>query len=436
MRLLGFERLAEGGVKVKIHVSSPEDIWHLYHLLSVGDQLKTKTRRKVVRETSAGKSASDILTLVITIQVTEPAEYDPVGLVRVKGVNKTETQHIRMNQNHTHEVVYDPPQDVTLIKAQWDDLHEQHLQEACDEDARADTAAILMEPGLCHVCLVNASTCVAKAKIEVAVGKKRKGSTSREDSLARFFQQVLDAAVTHIRLDRVKLILIGSPGGHLREEFLTFVSAQAAKVDAPAAVRAFANAKSRMLLTQVSSGHKQAFNEALADKAVSEQMSQTKWAADAQQWDGFLRTMARTEDFGKCTYGAEPVFAAQAAQAVDTLFLCDETIRKAPTLHRKFFTGLSDDVRQSGGAVTMMAMQHAAGAQLQQMGGVAALLRLPMPQLEEMEVDPNFFNSPDVLAYTQAVRARRTESAGMGSPTTTSDRDSLASGRVPSFGPS
>ena len=49
------------------------------------------------------------------------------------------------------------------------------LDLACDAAQHADLAAVVMQEGIAHVCLVTASMTLVRAKIDVNIPRKRKG---------------------------------------------------------------------------------------------------------------------------------------------------------------------------------------------------------------------------------------------------------------------
>jgi protein pelota len=52
---------------------------------------------------------------------------------------------------------------------------------------------------------------------------------------------------------------------------------------------------------------------------------------------------------------------------------------------RKKYVTLVESVREHGGKVYIFSSMHVSGQQLQQVSGVAAILRYPLPDLEELE---------------------------------------------------
>ena len=57
------------------------------------------------------------------------------------------------------------------------------LEQACDVTQHADLAAIVMQEGLAHVCLITASMTLVRAKIETNIPRKRKGMCAQHDKV-------------------------------------------------------------------------------------------------------------------------------------------------------------------------------------------------------------------------------------------------------------
>lgn len=63
--------------------------------------------------------------------------------------------------------------------------------QACDPTTHADLAAIVMQEGLAHVCLVTSSMTIVRAKIETYIPKKRKGFCSQHDKVSIMYCSTL-----------------------------------------------------------------------------------------------------------------------------------------------------------------------------------------------------------------------------------------------------
>jgi protein pelota len=62
--------------------------------------------------------------------------------IRLKGRNLTECEHIKLGAYHTLEL--EPQRAFSVAKACWDSLDIERLRSACDPQASADLAALLI----------------------------------------------------------------------------------------------------------------------------------------------------------------------------------------------------------------------------------------------------------------------------------------------------
>ena len=56
-------------------------------------------------------------------------------------------------------------------------------EQACDVAQHADLAAVVMQEGLAHVCLVTSSMTLVRAKIDVSIPRKRRGQCAQHDKV-------------------------------------------------------------------------------------------------------------------------------------------------------------------------------------------------------------------------------------------------------------
>ena len=118
--------------------------------------------------------------------------------------------------------------------------------------------------GLANLCLITDSLTIVVQKIEVTIPKKRKGSTTQQQkAFTRFYDQIYQAMLQHFDLNKLKCIIIGSPG-FLKESLHQYIFDQAIKEDR----KPLLESRSKFTLVHCSSGHKMALNEALKVKTA------------------------------------------------------------------------------------------------------------------------------------------------------------------------
>jgi protein pelota len=89
---------------------------------------------------------------------------------------------VKLGQYHSLELALQ--RNFTLTKPHWDSIYLDRIDMACDLKTSAEIAAVVMQPGLANVCLVTTHMTQVRQKIEMAIPRKRVGSTSGHDTVS------------------------------------------------------------------------------------------------------------------------------------------------------------------------------------------------------------------------------------------------------------
>ncbi|XP_064180691.1 protein pelota homolog isoform X2 [Anguilla rostrata] len=356
-----------------------EDMWHTYNLLQVGDSLRASTIRKVQTESSTGSVGSSRVRTTLTVSV-EAIDFDSQACqLRVKGTNIEENQYVKMGAYHTIELELN--RKFTLAKKIWDSVVLDRIEQACDPAQKADVAAVVMQEGLANVVLVTPAMTLLRAKVEVTIPRKRRGSCTQHDkALERFYEAVMQAILRHINFDVVKCILVASPG-FVKDQFISYLFREAVRQDS----KVLLENRPKFMLVHSSSGHKYSLKEILSDPAVTSRLSDTKAAGEVKALEDFYKMLQHEPD--RAFYGLAHVEKANEAMAIDVLLISDELFRHQEVATRSRYVRLVDSVRDNGGTVRIFSSLHVSGEQLNQLSGLAAILRFPIPDLSEPEED-------------------------------------------------
>jgi protein pelota len=353
----------------------PEDMWHAYNLISEGDSVRSTTVRKVQTESSTGSSTSSRVRTMLTISV-ETIDFDTQAcMLRLKGKNIEENQYVKMGAYHTLDLEMN--RKFRLSKHEWDSVSLDRVELACDPTKSADVAAVIMQDGLAQICLITSSMTLVRAKIEASIPRKRKNFIQQhEKALAKFYDNIIQGILRHIDFDIVKCVLIASPG-FVRDQFYEYMFQMAVQTDN----KTLLENKSKFMLIHSSTGFKHSLKEILQDPAVVSKISDTKAASEVKALESFYTTLQCEPD--KAFYGKKHVEKANEAQAIETLLISDNLFRCQDVNLRKEYVHMVDTVKEFGGDVKIFSSLHISGEQLEQLTGVAAILRFPMPELDE-----------------------------------------------------
>jgi len=362
----------------------PEDMWHVYNLITVGDSIRATTVRKVTTESATGSTTSNKVRTILTIQI-EDIDFDNQACkLRLKGRNIEENQYVKMGAYHTIDV--EPQRKFTLTKPDgWDSVALDRVDEACDPGRSADLAAIVMQEGLANICLVTSSMTVLKQKIDVTVPRKRRGDTKQhEKALIKFYDAVIAAILRHVNFEVVKCVLIASPG-FTKDLFFDHMMSYAQKVagvgGAGAEAKVFLENKGKFVLCHASSGFKHSLREVLQDPTLQARLSDTKASEEVRALESFYKLL-QNEPLKAC-YGEKHILLALEAQAIECLMISDKLFRAQDVRQRKKFVKIVDEVKEFGGDVKIFSSMHVSGEQLEQLTGICAILRFPMQELDE-----------------------------------------------------
>jgi protein pelota len=186
--------------------------------------------------------------------------------------------------------------------------------------------------------------------------------------------------VRHIPFDTMKAIIIASPG-FTKDQFMEYVLAESLRKD----MRTVQENKGKFMLVHTSSGHLHALKEVLASESVASKLADTKAAGEVRALNSFYE-MLKADPY-RAFYGMKHVNLAHERQAIGTLLLVDDLFRAADITTRLTYVSLVDSVKAQGATVHIFSSLHPSGEQLLQLGGVAAVLRFPLPELEDEVVE-------------------------------------------------
>jgi len=412
-------RSVHGRVTHILHPEDGDDLWTLYNLLSPGDLLRAPCARKVSREEGG---SGERVHAQLTLRVTALSYDAEAPELRVSGVNTGESAVCRVGAHHTAalgprcgalELEKDP------AGGGWDGEHERTLASAAGARVGADVAAILLDGGgHAAICLVTERRTLVRARVDVAIPRKRGGASAaggggggggggaadsgaRSRATARFFEAVLAAALRVIDWAAVRVVIVASPG-FAKDEWLRWAAeAAAARPEA----RPLAEARAKLLPAHVSAAHPRALAAAFAEPALAARLAGTRAAGEAAALASLWEAL-RADD-GRAHIGYRLVRLAADRGAIARLLVADALLRRAPPDVRRDYVALAAEAAAAGGEVTVCSAMHAAGAQLSQMGGVAAVCRYAIADAEEASL----VHAARALAHARTVGAAAHEAA-------------------------
>ena len=362
---------------VVLQAEEEEDMYLLYNLICVGDQVEASTVRNVVTESKSGARDKTRVMTKITIRV-ESIEFDAEQCsLRLKGSNIKENDHLKLGQYHTLSLELHRPCEIT--KDNWDSVRLELVKEMAEPTKKAELAAVVMQEGLAHVCLVKASLSKTCAKIERTMPKKRQqGNQAYDAAVSKFFSDIYEAVKRNVNFEVVKVVLVGSPG-FLNQDFLSYMQERAVREEDVM----FIKHKAKFLKAHTSSGHKHAVEEMLGSAELQSQLGDVGAVGEVKALQSFHEMLANDSD--RACYGIQQVENANEQLAISDLLITDTMYRCNDYVLRNKYVQLIESVKANGGNVFKFSSLHGSGEQLNLYTGIAATLRFPLPDIAELK---------------------------------------------------
>lgn len=193
----------------------------------------------------------------------------------------------------------------------------------------------------------------------------------------KFFERVFSALAKNVDFSVLHCMVIAGPGS-TKDQFRQYLLAQAYRV------KSMEGVKSRVALLDVSSMGKEGLREVLGDPRAMSLIKDTKSATELRAMKEFNEVMLFHPD--KACYGPKSVDLASELIAIEILLITDEMYRNRDNGLRKKYIGLVDSVKRSGGKALVLSSMHVSGEQLTMLTGIAAILRFPVPDIDDLEL--------------------------------------------------
>ncbi|CAD8167768.1 unnamed protein product [Paramecium octaurelia] len=366
MKILS-KKIIKGVGFIKVVPEEDDDFWHLYNLLSVGDIIKTSTHRKIVKESQTGTKVSEKRRIYVFLKVHEINYWaDQYLLLSIKGRNCQESHWLSLGQFHTYEVELN--QKIVIYKENWDRFHYAILDQIKQQQTLSEVAALIMEEGVGHLCLIGSATTRLKQKVEKQITKKRSANEQREKAMEEFFKACLAALEQDSLFEQVKCLIVASPG-YVKDDFYQFLRNTFQKEEK---YKGKQKMLEKIFLVRSSSGYLNSLMEILQDQQVQQRLENTKAMQEVMILEKFFEQLRL--DITKVAYGKKDVEFAHSLGAIQTLLISDKVARAKDPKVRRQWLKVIEEIKNKGGEVFIFSSLHPSGKQLNNYTGIAAIL--------------------------------------------------------------
>lgn len=353
-----------------------EDIWTIYNLVQSDDEvelLTTRNVKKMNKDGSFGKSEKK--TLKLRLKVVDVDYESSEELMRVKGLTVNPVDDVPLNSYHTAEIGLN--QKCTIFKDQWDQVSLDLIDKACSLADKAEVGAVVLEEGVAHICLITDNMTSMVNKVEKSIPKKRRGDSKDHDrAVTRFLEMTADSIRRNLPIEKLKAIILASPGFLSKNLYDTIFAKAAVEGD-----KGLLQMRSKFVVTQSSTGYLQGLDELMGKPEIQQRLADTKFAKQKKVLEEFLSNL--NADNGKAYYGPQELQAALelGPGVIKTLLISDALFRSSKVSERKHYIEVVEQVNEYGGEVLIFSSLHESGIQIDQLTGIGLILNYPVYDL-------------------------------------------------------
>jgi len=355
--------LKEGKIAIKIEFL--DDLWILYNVVSPDDIVISRTTRRVrLGDDESRKQESFRKPMTLHIKVEDVNFHSFSNRVRLKGtILEGPADYVSLGSYHTINIEIGDT--LTIIKDTWPQYLINRLKEA--EKAGKSPIALLVtiEDGVAELFLAADFGIKEAVRITTSISRKRGDQKSYDATMREFFQDVTVAIKSHLEQNEIGLIIVAGPG-FVKDHYKDYLLAAGIK-DLPSVVAESTN----------SIGVPGA-KEILFRGIISTAVEGIKLEEETQLVERIIEHIAKGD--GLAAYGPDEVAKAVQYGAVENLLITDKRLREGDPSQRRWVDKLVRDTENARGKFHIVSTEHPAGDQLQNFGGIAALLRYKITQ--------------------------------------------------------
>lgn len=342
---------------------SLDDLWHLKHVIEVGDQVYSVTYRRLEMATDKvrpDKAEKKPVRLGIR---TDGVEFHKFSRrLRIKGVIE-EGPDSELGAYHTFNI--EPDVKLSVVK-EWKEHQLKRLSEAEKVVATPDVLVVTVEEGEAIAGVVRQYGVDELFSLRYGSGK---GMEQAGGGKKEFFNELLKHVQNSFQSLNAEAVIIAGPG-FIKDDFFAFLKDQDVELS------------KRARIEHTSSIGVSGFLEVLKRGAVERLKKEERLTKEVTLLDRLMEEISK-EQGGKAVYGKEEVKKALEYGAVEILMVSDEKLMKTRLAEEgaeaekeaEEIDNLLEDTERKRGEVVIFSTEFEPGKRLNALGGLAAILR-------------------------------------------------------------
>ncbi len=329
-----------------------DDLWHLSHIVEVGDNVSSKTTRRI-QDNTGDKLRSDRgvkKTFYLGIDVEGINFHLFTGKLRLTGViTRGPEDLIPLGSHHTLEVKLNTP--LTIKKLKWPNWALKRLKQAIDASKKLSAIIVVIEDDTATLGLMRQFGIEYYGPIKGNISGKRILDKNRNKNIVKFYESVIESIN---KFESIQNIIIAGPGFY-KNDFYDYLKDKHKEL------------ASKSIIENTGTGGRVGIHEVLKKGTVEKLTVENRVASEMFAVNSLLEEIAKNSS--KVAYGLKECSEAINLGAVDKLLILDKMVA-TNNLGQQM-----DMVENMKGEVMVISSEHDGGKQLESLGGIAAILR-------------------------------------------------------------
>ncbi|KAJ1445070.1 hypothetical protein M885DRAFT_551093 [Pelagophyceae sp. CCMP2097] len=373
---------------VSLIAEESDDLWTLYNLVDPGDKVRSSCSRKVAAgDAKKGDADSTKKRVTLTLRVVS-SEYDAVSdSLRIAGVNAAENALVKVGAHQTTEVGLHAA--LRLSKEEWTAPQRAALDKSADARQSSALAVLLVDGalGAGRLFVLTAALVRQVAAVDVAMPKNCRaayGDHRVAGAVERFHDHLLDALAAKIDWAVTKDLVVSGPGA-ARTAFCAWAAANKRWPAGAEHLRRLATADGGLVDVPGAQGTSgDAVRALLEAPAFQAKLAQSSAAEFVDTLQALVSCERR--DAARVLYGSVTAIETAAVErnALDLLLVLDDRLKTTDVAAKRRLLAILAAAKATGSTVVIFPSRHVAAESLVKLGGIAATLRFPCPDLADV----------------------------------------------------
>lgn len=329
-----------------------DDLWHLSHIVEAGDNVSSKTTRRI-QDNTGDKLRSDRgvkKTFYLGIDVESISFHLFTGKLRLTGViTRGPEDLIPLGSHHTLEVKLNTP--VSIKKLKWPNWALKRLKQAMDASKKLSAIIVVIEDDTATLGLMRQFGIEYYGPVKGNISGKRILDKNRNKNIIKFYESIVESIN---KFDSIQNIIIAGPGFY-KNDFYDYLKDK------------HKDLASKSIIENTGTGGRVGIHEVLKKGTVEKLTVENRVATEMAAVNNLLEEIARNSS--KVAYGIKECSEAINIGAVEKLLILDKMVAT------NNLGSQMDMVENMKGEVMVISSEHDGGKQLESLGGIAAILR-------------------------------------------------------------